>query len=101
MFGWRMRFVFLLAVYFAGFATAIYCLAPLPQDQVAMSPNCDKGFTYSAFKSDEFAKSFNAGMHKCLDYAKDAAVRAGNFIKQKYDEKQNSHSRTVASKTDS
>jgi len=99
MLGWRMKFVFLLAVYFAGFATAIYCLASVPDDQ--MSKNCDKSFAYSALKSDEFAKSFNAGMHKCLDYAKDTAVRAGNFIKQKYEEKQTSRSRTVASKTDS
>jgi hypothetical protein len=101
MFGWRMKFVLVLAVYFAGFATAIYCLAPVPQEQTAVTQNCEKSFAYSAFKSDEFAKSFNARMHRCLDYAKDAAERAGNFIKQKYDQKQNGHSRTLASKTDS
>ena len=26
--GWRSKFVFVLIVYFAGFATAIYCLCP-------------------------------------------------------------------------
>ncbi len=97
---WRMKFVLILAAYFAGFATAIYCLAPVPQDQTQMlysysdaaaaSKNSEKGFVYSAFKSDEFAKSFSGGMHRCVDYAKDAAERAGKFIKQKYDQRQQS-----------
>jgi len=92
--GWRMKFVLVLAVYFAGFATAIYCLAPVPEDQISqvrpVSKDCEKGFAYSALKSDEFAKSFNAGMHRCFDYAKDAAERAGRYIKQKYNQKQQS-----------
>jgi len=91
MFGWRMKFVFVLAVYFVGFATAIYCLAPVSQDQ-SSPQNCEKSFAYSALKSDEFAKSFSAGMHRCLDYAKDAAERAGKFIKQKYDQRQQTKS---------
>ncbi len=80
--GWRSKFVFLLVVYFAGFATAIYCLAPAP-DARACRPS-ERGFAYSAVKSDEFAKSFNVGMHKFLDYSKDAAHRANVYLKQKY-----------------
>ncbi len=83
--GWRSKLIFLLVVYFAGFATAIYCLAPVPESQYLQ--NGEKGFAYSAIKSDEFAKSFNTGMHKCLDFAKDAAWRAGKLIKQKLDER--------------
>jgi hypothetical protein len=83
---WRGKFVFLLIIYFAGFATAIYTLAPVPENQ-ARQPR-EKSFTYSAFKSDEFAQSFNTGMHKCLDYGKDFAWRMGKFIKQKYDDRQ-------------
>ena len=83
--GWRGKIIFLLVVYFAGFATAIYCLAPVPENQAIQSG--EKGFAYSAFKSDEFAKSFNAGLHKCVDFGKDAACRAGRFMKQKLDER--------------
>ena len=85
--GWRIKFVFLLVVYFAGFATAVYCLAPVPEDRAGQSDD-EKSFVYSAFKSDEFAKSFNTGMHKCIDFSKNAASRAGEFIKQKLDERQ-------------
>ena len=84
--GWRSKIIFLLVVYFAGFATAIYCLAPVPENQA--NQGAEKSFVYSVFKSDEFAKSFNVGMHKCLDFGKDAAHRAGEFLKQKFDERQ-------------
>jgi len=84
--GWRVKFLFLLIVYFAGFATAIYILAPAPQNQV--SQGAEKSITSSAFKSDEFVQSFNSGMHKCLDFGKDAAWRVGKYLKQKLDEKQ-------------
>ena len=84
--GWRGKLIFLLIVYFAGFATAIYCLAPAPENQ-GLEP-CEKGAVYSAFKSDELAKSFNAGIHKCIDFGKDAALRTGVFLKQKFDERE-------------
>ena len=80
--GWRGKIIFLLVVYFAGFATAIYCLAPVPENRTG-----EKGFAHSAFKSDEFAKSFNAGLHKCVDFGKGAACHAGKFMKQKLDER--------------
>ncbi len=83
--GWRNKLILLLVVYFAGFATAIYCLAPVPENQ-SREP-CQKGIVYSAFKSDEFAQSFNRGMHKAIDFSKDAAWQTGTFLKQKLDEK--------------
>lgn len=83
--GWRGRLIFLLVIYFAGFATAIYCLAPVPENPAGQS--CEKSFACSALKSDEFAQSFNAEMHKCLDFAKMAAWRASRFIKQKFDDR--------------
>jgi hypothetical protein len=86
MSGWRTKFLFLLIVYFAGFATAIYVLAPAPQNHV--SQGAQKTLSSSAFKSDEFTKSFNSGMHKCLDFGKDVACRVGKYLKQKLDEKQ-------------
>jgi len=83
---WRGKLVFLLIIYFAGFATAIYTLAPVTQNQDFK--HSDKNFTYSALKTDEFAQSFNTGMHKCLDFSKDLACRMGKFLKQKIDERQ-------------
>ena len=84
--GWRIKVIFLLVAYFAGFATAIYTLAPVPENQVSVP--CEKSFAYSALKSDEFAQSFNAGMHKCIDFGKDAAWRVSKFIKQKLNERE-------------
>ena len=83
--GWRTKFIFLLIVYFAGFATAIYTLAPAPESR-ARQPR-EKGSAYSAFKSEAFAKSLNSGMHKCVDFSKDAALRTAKFIKEKMDQK--------------
>ena len=82
--GWRTKFIFLLIVYFAGFATAIYMLAPAPDS--AAGRNSQSSFA-EAFKTDGWAKSLNSGMHKAVDNGKDAACRAGKFIKQKIDEK--------------
>lgn len=83
--GWRTKFTFLLIVYFAGFATAIYCLAPVPESQRRQP--CERTFAYSALKSDEFTQSFNAGMDKCLAFVKDVAWRTGKYAKQKVDER--------------
>ena len=89
MCGWRSKLIFLLIVYFSGFATAIYTLAPPPEKS---SPQASgKDFTYAAFKSDEFAKSFNAGMHKCIDLGKDFAWRAAKMMKEKLDEQSQKH----------
>ena len=82
--GWRIKFIFLLIVYFGGFATAIYCFAPVDQT----SNTGERSFVYPTIKSDEFAKSFNTGMHKCIDFGKEAALRVGKLIKQKLDERQ-------------
>ncbi len=95
--GWRTKFVFLLIVYFGGFATAIYTLAPVPENKANASANSsflrsktaeEKSPVFSALKSDEFAKSFNTGIHKCIEFSKDAAWRTAKFIKQKIDQRQ-------------
>lgn len=83
---WRSKLVFLLIVYFAGFATAIYTLAPVPENQAGRFR--ENSFKYTALKSDEFAQSFNNGMHKCLDFSKDFACRMGKYLKQKFDDRQ-------------
>ena len=84
--GWRSKFIFLCIVYFAGFATAIYMLAPQPENQANQSGVADG--THINFDSQEFVKSFNSGMHKCLDFGKVAALRTAKFIKEKVQDKQ-------------
>lgn len=82
--GWRTKFIFMLIVYFAGFATAIYTLAPAPDGKVARSS--DKNSPLSQFDSEQFVESFNSGMHKCLDFGKDAALRTATIVKKKVKE---------------
>lgn len=83
--GWRHKLIFLLVIYFAGFATAVYCLAPAPQN--ADNRTDDNSFAYSVLKSDEFAMAFNEGLHKIIDFSKSAALHTADFIKQEYNQR--------------
>jgi len=86
--GWRVKFIFILVVYFAGFATAIYTLAPVP-DKEQSAPGgffAHRSGHESQVTSEQFVKSFNAGMHKCVDFGKDAALHTAEFLKQKIDQ---------------
>ncbi len=84
--GWRSKFVFVLIVYFAGFATAIYCLAPAPQTPKGTAQG--KGLFGPALTSDKIVVSVNSGIHKCVDLGKEAAMRAAVMIKEKVEEAQ-------------
>lgn len=86
--GWRSKFVLLLIVYFLGFATAIYFLAPVSKDYAADSGQ--NSFVDSALKSNDFATSLNTGLHRCVDFAKVAAKDLGDFIKHKVSETKSS-----------
>ncbi len=86
--GWRSKFVLLLIVYFLGFATAIYFLAPVSEDYTADSGQ--KGFADSVFKSNDFATSLNTSLHKCVDFTKVAAKDLCGFIKEKVSETKSS-----------
>ncbi len=89
--------MFLLIVYFGGFATAIYTLAPVSENKANASANSsfwrsntagEKSSVFSALKSDEFAKSVNTGIHKCIEFGKDVTWRTAKFIKQKIEQRQ-------------
>jgi hypothetical protein len=97
--GWRAKFVFLLIVYFGGYATAIYTLAPAPENKTSVSAESsffrstkanaeENSSVFSVVKSDRFKESVNSGIHKCLEFSKDAAWRTAMYIKQKIDEHQ-------------
>ena len=90
--GWRTKFVFLLIVYAAGFATAIYCLAPTPDQK---SPPLQLAQVGSALNSQQLIKSFNSGMHKCIGFSKEAAVEAAKLIRTKLDEAAKSQSKQL------
>ena len=82
--GWRSRFIFTLLVYFAGFATAIYTLAPAPEDEAtATERHSAKSAPESKFNSEEFVEDFNSGMHKALEFGKEAAMRTGKLLREK------------------
>ena len=84
MWGFRNKLIFTLVIYFAGFATAIYCLAPASEDQQDFEVK--QSIAYSALKSDQFAKTFNKGMQKCIKVSKTAAVEASKIIKEQLKE---------------
>ena len=92
--GWRKKLIFVLIIFFAGFATGIYCAMPVPEGSAGQ--NVEKNFPATALKSDEFARSFNIRMHKCMDITKDVSWRVTKFVKQKLNEKE---SQTAGSKT--
>lgn len=67
-----------LITFLAGFAAAIYGLAPV--DRVA---EADSGAYFASFtKSDQFALKCGSVLKKWANLAEDAAVSAGAYIKQ-------------------
>jgi hypothetical protein len=83
--GWRSKLIFLLIIYFAGFATAIYTLAPTPKSdgKTTLGGFVRHSEGESRITSEEFVESFNTGMHKCVDFGKEAACRTAKFLKEK------------------
>ena len=82
--GWRSRLIFTFIVYFAGFATAIYFLAPPANGEIAKKT--EKDGSHAQFDSQEFVQSFNTGMRKCLEFGKEAAQRTAKLVKEKVKE---------------
>ena len=91
--GWRSKLIFMFIIYFTGFASAIYMLAPQPETEPGQ--NIGQGAVQSVFAnfdSREFVTSFNSGMHKCIDFGKEAAQRTANYIKEKTQKSESSNS---------
>ncbi len=78
--GWKSKLIFLMVVYFAGFGTAIYTLAPSPGINAANQANA--AAIGSALKTGEFTNQVNIGMHKFVSITKIAAQKTGTFIQQ-------------------
>ena len=89
MSGWRSKLIFLLIVYFAGFATAIYVLAPAPKDGKPLALGSllpSRTGQAERITSEEFVESFNTGMHKAVAFGKVAALHAAQFMREKLKE---------------
>ena len=90
--GWRSKLVFLMIIYFAGFATAIYYLAPsdaqagsydndyyygsksdeVPKKAGVMDKLCEKAFdkvgaNFSGMEAGDFKEKFNLGLQKLIE----------------------------------
>lgn len=78
----RTKFVILLIAYFAGFATAVYLITPVSQQN---GQTVQAGLD-SSISSNQVVQSLNNGLHKAVDVTKAAAKDAGNYIQQKLNE---------------
>ena len=85
-----------LIIYFGGFATAIYYLAPA-SEEAGVSRVTKVEFDWEGkteeVKSSEFGKVAGAGMKKFVGFAEEKAVQLGEIIKAKLaEQKSNSDS---------
>jgi len=101
--GWKGKFVFLLIVYFAGFATAVYNFAPSgekdPDASAYVSNGSDTDYAASfanlrdkaaarlrEVDTQKFKDAFNSSMHKLLEMAKNSQLAAANAQNSTSDE---------------
>ncbi len=82
--GWRSKLIFMFILYFAGFATAVYMLAPQPDAEPGQNNGQEAiKARFANFDSEEFITSFNSGLHKSVDLGKEAALHLSKYIKEK------------------
>lgn len=88
--GWRKKMLVVLVVYFAGFATAIYTLAPAGAETVSSSYSNHGGDRYAQSSVnvdvDAAVERVKSGMQKLIGFAEDKASKVGSIIKLKLDE---------------
>ncbi len=84
MFGFRGKVLFTLVVYFAGFATAIYVLAPVDAEAMEVKEE-SLGANYSEMRldSEEFAEKASVGLHKFVSFAEGKASEVKRLVKAK------------------
>ncbi len=82
---WRSKLLLALIIYFAGFATAVYYLAPA-DDKAKAGGIRTGGFGFSSqvseSRSDEFGKVAAAGMRKFVSFAEEKVVQLSEIIKK-------------------
>jgi len=85
-----VKILFLMIVYFAGFATAVYCLTPVHANPAlhAGVNGFAKSDALSGVKTEEFKQNFYVAVSRLGVVARDTACDAYEFIRQKLDERQ-------------
>ena len=85
-----MKILFLTIIYFAGFATAVYCLTPVHANPAlhAGESSFAKSDALSGVKTEEFKQNFYVAISRLGVVARDTACGAYEFIRQKLDERQ-------------
>jgi hypothetical protein len=86
---WRSRLLSTLIVYAAGFATAVYALAPA--DSAATSGKSGSKTTAQAgewkSRSEQFAKATGVELRKFVSFAEEKALQASEAVQKKLAEK--------------
>lgn len=82
MFRWRSKLLFMLIVYFAGFATAVYFLAPADEEMTS-SRNFNESYRHRQLDTEQFAKTTSVRLHKLFSFAGDKASEVSELIKEK------------------
>ena len=85
-----MKILFLTIVYFAGFATAVYCLTPVHANPAlhAGGNGFAKSDALSGVKTEEFKQTFYVAVSRLGVVARDTACSAYQFVRQKLDDRQ-------------
>ncbi len=78
MSGFKAKFIILLIVYFAGFATAVYLFTPVSQQNKSLQTDSDHSFT-----TNWFVKTLNTGLHGAVDITKTVTYNASTYIRQR------------------
>ncbi len=82
MFKWRSKLLFMLIVYFAGFATAVYFLAPVDEGMTA-SDNSGESYMHRQFDTEHFAQETSKRLHEFFSFAGDKASEVSGLVKEK------------------
>jgi hypothetical protein len=88
--GWKVKILFLAIIYFAGFATAVYCLTPAHANPAlhAGANTFVKSDASAGVKTEEFKQNCYVAISRLGVVAKDTACSAYQFVRQKLDERQ-------------
>jgi len=85
-----VKILFLTIVYFAGFATAVYCLTPVHANPAlhAGVTGFAKSDALSGVKTEEFKQNFYVAVSRLGVVARDTACGAYQFVRQKLEKRQ-------------
>lgn len=86
-----MKILLLMIIYFAGFATAVYCLTPVHANPALHAGGNNffaKSDALSGVKTEEFKQNFYVAVSRLGVVARDTACGAYQFVRQKLEKRQ-------------